>query len=196
MCTCVRFLPPVAGDGLWLPSVHRGTDPAGVHQNRLIQDGGELAAATAVAAAGGAAVAGLAHVTSVGCCKTAPFHTDPCSCASPRTAGHDRGMWASESELQAKHAAESELLSWWRCRCCCCCLQAVVKPPMAVTNAVSWRSEGIRWVAHDPVCKQPGECLCQPGACLSVMHAQYLQHGGASRVICQGSPASPHAVTR
>jgi hypothetical protein len=27
---------------------------------------------------------------------------------------------------------------------CGCCVQANVKPPMAVTNAVSWRSEGIR----------------------------------------------------
>jgi hypothetical protein len=45
------------------------------------------------------------------------------------------------------------MLSWNRSSQClpllphlniCCSQQSTVKPPMAVTNAVSWRSEGIR----------------------------------------------------
>lgn len=34
-------IPDLAGDGLRLPPVHRGQDPAGVHQDRRLQDGGE-----------------------------------------------------------------------------------------------------------------------------------------------------------
>jgi hypothetical protein len=77
LCTCVCLPPCGAGDGLRLPSVHRGTDPAGVHQDRLIQDGGERAAAAA-----GVAVACVALLKSVGCCEAVPTDQDTCSSAS------------------------------------------------------------------------------------------------------------------
>jgi hypothetical protein len=48
------------------------------------------------------------------------------------------------------------------------CMQAVVKPPMAVTNAVSWRSEGIRWgveVHAAAVHQSAGTCQRSSSVC-------------------------------
>lgn len=68
-CCC-----PAAGDGLRLPPVHRGTDPARVHQDRLIQDGGELRqwGSIAATAADRAAVVRTAISTCAAAAALAP----------------------------------------------------------------------------------------------------------------------------
>lgn len=40
--TYKKSVPLLVGDGLWVPSVHRGKDLVRIHQDRCLQNGGDL----------------------------------------------------------------------------------------------------------------------------------------------------------